>query len=440
MYNRHSAPAAPAYGRSYGTPATDTPAYGHRGNSGTIPYNGAATASAQGVSPQNNAPTPMPGQQVRNPMPATNRGQNSANGNGAHAPGTIPYKPSEKSAHANGRQNYSGERQGESEPMSSRFISGKICKANAKNKVVDFSSRLYAAKVEDFANVHGCGGNDHAWNSTVAVTICDYTKGTGEASVSASYNIDAEIMEILYHAAMDARLGKLTASGDALVSAAAVALHELQRWEISGQQQPVSVVPFSELVQTGQTMGNAIQQNNPVMLANASGATLSDLRRWAGNRKQCPSAGVPLRDIYKIRTDLTNALANQDRPLFEYSAEKNNPHAEKDSPDGLVPVSKLYIAYTPTRKGGEPSRYPWFIQIENFRAPLNTRPNGASSHDASRAVDRKSVSINVSADDFATAMVAVKRYIRIWEMVATIPVVRKGLTLLEKIKAAKSNK
>ena len=435
MYNRNPAPTAPTYGHVYGAPATGAPASGYPGNNpGTIPYNGTATAPVQA--------TPTHGQRAHGSMPYAHGTQAPMNGNTGHAPGTIPYNPgTEAAAHASGRPTpYHVERQPESEPMPSGFISGKICKINAKDKVVDFTSRLYAAKVEDFANVHGCGGKDHAWNSTVAVTICDFTKGTGEASVTASYNIDAEIMEILYHAAMDARLGKLPASKDALVSAAAVALHELQRWEISGQQQPVSVVPFSELVQTGQTMGNAIQQNNPAMLANASGATLSDLRRWASNRKQCPSAGVPLRDIYKIKTDLTNALINQDRPLFEYSAEKNNPHAEKDSPDGLVPVSKLYIAYTPTRKGGEPSRYPWFIQIENFRAPLNTRSNGASSHDASRAVNRKAVSINVSADDFATAMVAVKRYIRIWEMVATIPVVRKGLALLERIKAAKNNK
>lgn len=466
MYKRSSASATTPYG--YGrAPAQSTPNCAGPGyNPGPPPQNGTATVPMQMSSTQtapaqrtvNTAPpagySGQPGTQPqRGPVPAPSRQQSFqsqqqpavvGNQPGYH-PGTIPFNhgtaaPQMPYPQAPAPKPAQAPRQAPPpKPEASGYISSKICKINAKDKVVDFSSKLSVAKVEDFANIHGCGGKEHAANSTIAVTICDYSKkGKGEQSVTAFYNLDAEIMEVLYQAAMDARLGKLTASSTDLAAAATVALHELNRWEVSGSQQPVSIVPFGELTAVGTTLGNATKMNNPTALLSASDHALTDLRRWAGNRKQCPSAGVPLREIYEIKTALANALAQQDKPLFTYTTEKNNPY-QKDS-QGFVPVSKLYISYTPTRKNGEVSRYPWFIQIENFRAPLSTKATGASSHDASRAVDRKGVFINVSADDFAQAMVAVKRYIRVWEMVAAIPVVRKGLGLLEKLKEDKRNR
>ena len=463
MYKKSSAPAAMSHG--YGrTPAQGTPnCVGPGYAPGPAPQNGAATVPAQIYSAQPVPAQPMtntastaghssqPGiQPQRGPVPNKQQSfpqqQPPVYGNqpGYH-PGTIPFNHGTAAPQLPRSQppapNYQAAPQQahRPEPESSGYISAKICKINAKDNVVDFSSKLSVAKVEDFANVHGCGGGGHAANSTIAVTICDFSKkGKGEQSVTAFYNLDAEIMEVLYQAAMDARLGKLTANSSDLVAAASVALHELNRWEIAGSQQPVSIVPFTELTAVGTSLGNATKLNNPAALASASDHALTDLRRWAGNRKQCPSAGVPLREIYEIKTALTNALAQQDKPLFTYTTEKNNPY-QKDS-QGYVPVSKLYVSYTPMRKNGEISRYPWFIQIENFRAPLSTKATGASSHDASKAVDRKAVFINVSADDFAQAMVAVKRYIRVWEMVAAIPVVREGLRRLEKIKEDKRNR
>lgn len=454
MYKRKSANTPPSYGYPVSPPAQSTPNYGTPGHPSGAPQNGAATVPAQaapmqmpnhaapsagwasppGTQPQR-GPAPAPQQTFRQPSAQRNRQA------GNYYPGNTPYLSGSAAPQIQPQQAPTPPPQQtaipEAEPAG--YISSKICKINGKDRVVDFSSKLSVAKVEDFANIHGCGGKEHAANSTIAVTICDYSKkGKGEQSVTAFYNLDAEIMEVLYQAAMDARLGKLTASSTDLAAAATVALHELNRWEIAGSQQPVSIVPFGELTATGTTLGNAVKANNPAALATASDHTLTDLRRWVANRKQCPSAGVPLREIYEIKTALANALTQQDKPLFTYTTEKNNPY-QKDS-NGFVPVSKLYISYTPTRKNGEVSRYPWFIQIENFRAPLSTKATGASSHDASKAVDRKGVFINVSADDFAQAMVAVKRYIRVWEMVEAIPVVRSGLRLLDRIKAAKQKK
>lgn len=468
MYKRQSANTAPSYGYPVNQPAQSTPNYGMPGQQPGAPQNGAATVPAQTAptsrTPNHAAPAPgytQPGTQPqRGPAPAPQQGFHQQRPPmqmgepSGYWNGTIPYNPGTAAPQMQPQQapvqQYYPARQpipapppqqaATPEPEPTGYISSKICKINAKDKVVDFSSKLFKANVKDFANVHGCGGKDHAKNSTVAVTICDFTKGTGDNSVTASYNLDAEIMDVLYEAAMNARLGQLRRSTSDLVAAASVALHELHRWELAGQQQPVSVIPFSELTATGTALGNAASQNDPVALKTIHGNVLTDLRRWAGNRKQCPSAGVPLRDIYEVKNALEAALSDQGKPLFEYVTEKNIPYDQYRDAEGRYPVSKLCITYTPFRKGGEVSRYPWFIQIENFRAPLTTKANGASSHDASRAVDRKAVSIFVSADDFAASMVAVRRYIRIWEMVETIPVVRSGLRWLERIRASKQNK
>lgn len=455
MYKRNTANATPTHGYSVNQPVQSTPNYGTPGQHPGTPQKGAATVHAQaGPAPMPNHAAPVAGF-VAQPGTQPQKGPSPAPQQGFHQQ-RVPAQTQRPSGYQYGNTPYiSGssaqqmqpqpafvprpQQVARPEPEPAGYISSKICKINGKDKVVDFSSKLSVAKVEDFANIHGCGGKEHAANSTIAVTICDYSKkGKGEPSVTASYNLDAEIMDVLYHAAMDARLGKIAASSTDLAAAATVALHELNRWETAGSQQPVSIVPFGELTATGTALGNAVKANTPATLASAADHALTDLRRWVTSRKQCPSAGVPLREIYDIKTALANALAQQDKPLFVYTTEKNNPYQRNSN--GFVPVSKLYISYTPTRKNGEISRYPWFIQIENFWAPLSTKATGASSHDASKAVDRKGVFINVSADDFAQAMVAVKRYIRVWEMVEAIPVVRSGLRLLDRIRASKQNK
>ena len=300
--------------------------------------------------------------------------------------------------------------------------------------MVDFGSRLSVAQVQDFANVHGCGGKGHAANSTVCVTICDYSKGKGDKSVTTSFNLEVEQMDVLYQAAMDARLGKLAASSDAVRNAAMIVLNDLCRWEAASMQNPVAAVPVSEVTASGMTVSNAVKSNNATEIQTASNVVLNDLRRWQGNVKRYPMAAVPMQEVSAAKNSLGAALNTGGVP-YEYSAEKNDPY--KKNNQGFVPVGKVYIAYIPTRQDGSVSRYPWLIRIENFDAPLTTRQNGASSHDASKAINKKMASINLSADDFAFAMVAVKRYIRLWEIAMALPVIRKALGIISNIRSRK---
>lgn len=89
-------------------------------------------------------------------------------------------------------------------------VTAKIARIDAKDKVMDFTSKMIKAYPQDFANIHGQGGKNHAMNSTIAINISDYSKGTGEKSVYLSYNLDVEIFDFLYRRADDAWSGKLT--------------------------------------------------------------------------------------------------------------------------------------------------------------------------------------------------------------------------------------
>lgn len=209
-------------------------------------------------------------------------------------------------------RNSDDSRNGGASDSSNEYISQKIYKINGKDKVIDFTSKLVKAKLNDFANVHGCGGKDHAPNSTIGVVICDYTKGTGDNSVTMRFNMDVEDMTLLYHV------------------------------------------------------------SNGIFAGTSYGS-----------------------------------------PVLPYVSEKNNPYAKGS--DGYVPVSRIEINYQPTRQNGQKSNYPWYISITNYEAPLSESANGATAHVGSQARNKRSAYINVSALDFGRAMVAVDRFLRLWE-------------------------
>lgn len=78
----------------------------------------------------------------------------------------------------------------------------KITGSKNKTKAIDFNSQLVPAKSEDFSMIHGCGGKDHAGNSTIGVVICDYSKGKGKNAVTVKANIDALAIDGIYLAAI----------------------------------------------------------------------------------------------------------------------------------------------------------------------------------------------------------------------------------------------
>lgn len=274
----------------------------------------------------------------------------------------------------------------------STFISQKIAKINGKDKVLDFGSKLNAANINDFSNVHGVGGKDHARASVISLTMCDYSKkASGGSSETVSYNIDVEDIPILYNAAMcsaTGMLGNKSSPSPAANPAIQQALSVMRRWlSAPSAANGYRSIPEAEIADVGKALKGVAQSAS----ASAPGAV-----------------------------------------LWSYAKEKNNPHAK--GADGFVPVSKVTISYMPVRSDGQTSRYPWAIQVENYEAPLMMQANGSSAHNGKAARNRKSVSMLVSCNDFAAALVAVERYVRLWEQTVVIPIIRNGLRLCEENK------
>jgi hypothetical protein len=195
-------------------------------------------------------------------------------------------------------------------------------------------------------------------------------------------------------------------------------LNDLSRWEAAAQQ--FVAVPTNDLVSAGTALGNAVSQNTV-----APAPVLNSLRSWLSTSQKAPVCVAPVQEIANAKNAVGAFLQTPGKPAFEYTSEKNNPYA-KDAA-GNVPVSKVYIAYTPVRADGQISNYPWFVQIRNFKAPLTEKGNGATAHNSSKAFDDKTTFINLSAEDFASKMVEAKRLISVWEMSEAVPLMRKAL-------------
>ena len=80
------------------------------------------------------------------------------------------------------------------------MVSTIIAKANGKDKVIDFRDYLNLANTDEYAMMHGIGGEKHARVSVIKVVICDYTHGTGENSKTVNANISpttvAKLLEV----------------------------------------------------------------------------------------------------------------------------------------------------------------------------------------------------------------------------------------------------
>lgn len=367
------------------------PSWGNRSASAFPPaYTG--QGGYQGARPGANMPNGTPVQrnnaaQTQTPAAANLASAQQQPASRPQADGTASTATPSIPPNSGAAQNTVGSQPGQIE----EYISQKICKIHAKNKVIDFNSKLKKAYLNDFANVHGCGGSGHAGNSTIGLTICDSTKGTGTNSVTVKYSVDVEIMAILYEAAQAARLGKLQP-------------------DISAQMQ--WLLKLEHLV-------NAWAQIPPT----------------PNGDRLIPRQS--LNDVYGILQDAKNAFsATVGTPVFTYSKEKNNPY--KIDGDGFSPCSKVTISYSPFRRDGQPSSYPWYVGIENFDAPVSKQENGAISHNSKQAKNKKSAFINLSVDDFASAMVAVDRFVRLWEQVNMGPVMAEAYRRMDTAKAQNS--
>lgn len=268
----------------------------------------------------------------------------------------------------------------ENEPSSDQRISHKIYNVHGKDKVIDFVSILSKAHLKDFANIHGRTGSSYAPNSTIGLTICDSTK---DDSVTVKFSVDVRDMEFLLEAAKLAyfnRLERPSASPESIYHA----MNMISSWvNIPSNPDGTRSIPNS-------------------MLNELHGAIESAASSQAGGPGDA---------------------------IFSYIREKNNP-SKIDPETGFGPVSKVTINYSPIDRQGRPNGHPWFICIENFTALIQKQGKGLYTHKSSTATNKRKGFINLSREDFYSAMIAVDRFVRLWEFRQMGPVMDEAYGIL----------
>ena len=342
--------------RSSNTPRMQYPAqqYNMGNTAQQYPQNGSPTA------PIGFAPPPAPPTQPQNMQTAQTYTQPYPAQPQTPLSQPVPAQPPTQRPPA--RQSAAGN--ANPQFQSEEFIDTKITKVNAKNKVMDLADALIKALPKDYANIHGVGGSKHAANSGIRLTLCDYSKGKGDASVTVRYNIDVRDIDRLL----------------CIVSAA-----------ING------------------TLGIKEQMKAIRDFANAHGMVIGWLH---GNHQPT------LQELAGLQQTLCNGLMQQDpdniadRVVWSWDVQKNNPHKSACKwIDGVeyTPVSTINLTYNPSKN------YAWMIKVANYMAPINRQANGASSHNNKGAIEKKEVMFSITTDDLFYALCDVHHYIALWE-------------------------
>lgn len=288
------------------------------------------------------------------------------------------------------------------------MVQSIIAKANGNNKVIDFRDSLNAANVEDYAMMHGVGGEKHARSSVIRLTICDFTSGTGDASRTVSANISPTTCEKIYEVCKG-NIGTMVIPNDLAPIAEQRASNRALK-KIADMQFEV----LQHVIKLSNNIVNAAKKNNApgiVAIAEALGIMLGKAKnRVLANG---PEDSVPPYFELPRHCDLNHI---QDRV-----------HASKKDAEGFAPVQRLTISHRTYRKDGSLSQYPWTIKVTNGEALVRVSENGATTFDSHTLRNVVEAFIVVSDEDMYRCMNRVIRYIDAWEKLKGLPLIKSGL-------------
>jgi hypothetical protein len=276
------------------------------------------------------------------------------------------------------------------EKQARAYTYGIIAKGGSNTVRMDFRDNLSAAYPEHFTMLHGIGGKDYAYNSSIGLYLCNSAKGTGDKSINVHYNLPVSVIRELFFVAQQ----KLTAQS-------------------AGSGNPKAAAAISEVVQ--------------------------NLLGVYTNLSQVCNDAYTLGALYNCGSTLENVAAslNQETPdTWEYTASKANPY--KVAENGTGPCSSVTIRYESSRNGVVQT-YPWYIQVSNFMAPITTKGSGTVNFNGSNATDKRSVDVKLSRDEMFRMLDACVRYITVWENTVLINSVGNGLQMRQYLKQNNSN-
>ena len=274
-----------------------------------------------------------------------------------------------------------------------------ISKANAKDKVIDFRDGLVVALPGDYAMIHGAGGAKHAPVSCIRCTICDYTAGTGDKSVTVSANLDPTTIDLLRRVA-----GRFAEEPAAFRRGSASA----------------PALPAGSVLLSGESFGQ-LKDAFAIMAKHAKEKTMSE-DEFMQVGKMLQTGLAPM----QLPTTTGSAPVGKD---YEYSQERVNSY--RKGMDGLpanhAPVNRLSITHQSFRDNGDVSRYPWIVKISNGEAEVKESDIGGTSYVGSTFKLISEAFIMLSDADMDRMMVQCSRFIRTFEDTFGIPLVKNGV-------------
>ena len=261
-------------------------------------------------------------------------------------------------------------------------IYGTIAKAASKGKFLDFRNALSLAYLEDYPNIQGIGGAEHAPASGIRLLIQDYSgESKSTSAIIPCWQID-KILEVcrqnfqidrLYRAAFTLLKGGIKACSNILAG--------------NGR------APAAEF-----------------------GTAVKDGKNAFANTAQFPETP-------------------RQRPYTEYRWHQVKVNPYRKTPDGYASVSEITIARKQFNASGAVMNSPWSVSISNYEAIPSEKKNGTTSVKPGTARKKVDLYIQISDEDMWRCCYAVSHFISVWEMAYGIPLVQTGVAAYEKQQA-----
>lgn len=290
-----------------------------------------------------------------------------------------------------------------------------IAKVNSGNAIIDFRDKLSAPSVENYAQMHETGGTKkNSYPSVIRVTICDYSKGTGDNSVTVSVNIDPTLA-----------YEWLEVSKKALGSTI-IPVYEMQK---KSQQ---STAPTLNVI--GRLLDST---DKTARVSEAIKKLLSGIMQHVANLvkgKTSPNTPEAFKEVGSELKAAVNSLKSNgtiDSISFKNGIDyqlqpqyKINNYSIKE--DGYAPVSIMNVSHKPFRDEHTESTYPWYIKITNAEAVAIKADDGTYSFTSKTMRNKKEAAIMMSDRDMFRAMTLVTHFISAWETANCLPVIIQG--------------
>lgn len=294
------------------------------------------------------------------------------------------------------------------------MINTIIAKASTSEKVIDFRDGLVLAHDEDYAMLFGVGGGKHAPVSVIKVTICDFSKGKGDLSVTSSANLELETIALLRAVAEDKLLHPNTAQAQpapAQPKAPEGAVLPCNAWDsfVSGLS---SLLKAEKRGSASRAELNGIC--NQLKVAYDAG------RKSLEDNAQSAAAPAPAKKSY----------SDEDQNNYDFKHNQVRVNVYKKGADGLppdfAPVSTLTITHN-AGDGRSVVKYPWVVKIVNGTAKVKVSGIGATSYVGSTFKKTSEVFMHISDMDMFRMMDACQRFINTYALGFGIPLVKNGV-------------